>query len=74
MGKLLLCKHCIIDYRMEINMRLIVKLLVDGTYRAYFDRLPNFYGKGNTRDEAVRDLTDKTKAVLAAIANIQHGA
>ena len=52
-------------------MRLIVKKLTNDTYRAYFDGTPNFYGEGNTREEAIKDLVDKTYAVLRAIGNIQ---
>ena len=55
------------------DMILIVKKLANGKYRAYFDRMPNFYGEGNTRQESIDDLIEKTYAVLRAIANIQHG-
>ena len=54
-------------------MRLVIKLLTDGTYIAYFDGLPKFYGKGDTREAAIKDLTEKTRAVLTAIGSIQKG-
>lgn len=51
-------------------MRLIIKLETTGKYKVYFDGSPNFYGEGNTREEALRDFNEKITAVMEAYANI----
>ncbi len=53
-------------------MHLIIEKLTTGKYKAYFDRLPNFYGMGDTQEEAIQQLKDKTNAVLAMIGKIQE--
>lgn len=51
-------------------MRLIVKLDTTGKYKVYFDGMPNFFGEGTTREEALRDFKEKINAVMEAYANI----
>lgn len=52
-------------------MRIIIRLLAaDNTYIAFFEGSPNFFGKGNTKEAAIKDLNDKINAVLAAYAHI----
>lgn len=46
---------------------------MNGTYQAYFDGTPKFYGIGATRQEAIQDLADKIYAVLKAVGYIQKG-
>lgn len=53
------------------NMRLIIKLDTSGKYKAYFDGTPNFYGAGDTKEDALKELKEKMQAVLNAIGNIQ---
>lgn len=52
-------------------MRLVLKKITKtDKYRAYFDNAPNFYGEGDTKEAAIKELTDKVYAVLRAIENI----
>ena len=51
-------------------MRLIITKTVEGKYKAHFDGSPNFFGMGDTKEEALRDLRDKTYAVLEAYAKL----
>lgn len=52
---------------MQLTYQYIAKT---NTWRAYFNGIPNWYGEGTTRQEALSDLIEKQHALLKALAKV----